>query len=192
MRKATIERRSKETSVRVSVNLDGTGKSDVKTGVRFLDHMLDSLSTHSMVDIRVRASGDLQHHTVEDVALSLGNAISRALGDRRGLTRFGFAVVPMDDALALAALDLVRRPYSSVELGLQRQLLEDAPREDLEHFFSSLATSLEATLHVRVMAGRNDHHKFEAAVKAVALSLRCAATTDSRRRRSTPSSKGMM
>ncbi|HYB45240.1 MAG TPA: imidazoleglycerol-phosphate dehydratase HisB [Nitrososphaerales archaeon] len=192
MRKATVERKSKETSVKVSVNLDGAGKSDVKTGVRFLDHMLDSLSTHSMMDIRVRASGDLQHHTVEDVALSLGNALSKALGDRKGLTRFGFAVVPMDDALALAALDLVRRPYSSVELGLQRPMLEDAPREDLEHFFSSLATALEATLHVRVMEGRNDHHKFEAAVKAVALSLRGAASTDPRRRRSTPSSKGMM
>jgi imidazoleglycerol-phosphate dehydratase len=192
MRKAIAERKSKETSVSVSVNIDGTGKSDVKTGVRFLDHMLDSLSTHSMVDIKVRARGDLQHHTVEDVALTLGNAISKALGDRKGLTRFGFAVVPMDDALALAALDLVKRPYSAVELGIQRPLLEDAPREDLEHFFSSLAIAMGATIHVKVMEGRNDHHKFEAAVKALALALRSASSPDPRRRRSTPSSKGMM
>jgi imidazoleglycerol-phosphate dehydratase len=192
MRKGRVERKSKETTVRVDVDLDGIGKSDVKTGIRFLDHMLDSLSTHSMIDIRVRARGDLQHHTVEDVALSLGSALSKALGDRKGLTRFGFAVVPMDDALALAALDLVRRPYSSVELGLERPLLEDAPREDLVHFFSSLATSLDATLHVKVMYGKNDHHKYEAAVKALALSLRSAASVDPRGRRRTPSSKGMM
>lgn len=191
MRRGTVERSSKETKVKVTVNLDGNGRSDVETGIRFLDHMLDSFSTHSMIDIRVRASGDLQHHVVEDVALSLGNALSKALGDRKSLKRFGFAVVPMDDALALAALDLVRRPYSSIELGLQRPMLEDAPREDLEHFFSSLATSLEATLHVKVMSGRNDHHKFEAAVKATALSLRAAATLDNRRR-GVPSSKGMM
>lgn len=191
MRRGTVERSSKETKVKVTVNLDGDGRSDVETGIRFLDHMLDSFSTHSMIDIRVRASGDLQHHVVEDVALSLGNALSKALGDRKSLKRFGFAVVPMDDALALAALDLVRRPYSSIELGLQRPMLEDAPREDLEHFFSSLATSLEATLHVKVMSGRNDHHKFEAAVKATALSLRAAATLDNRRR-GVPSSKGMM
>lgn len=191
MRRGTVQRSSKETKVKVTVNLDGNGRSDVETGIRFLDHMLDSFSTHSMIDIRVRASGDLQHHVVEDVALSLGNALSKALGDRKSLKRFGFAVVPMDDALALAALDLVRRPYSSIELGLQRPMLEDAPREDLEHFFSSLATSLEATLHVKVMSGRNDHHKFEAAVKATALSLRAAATLDNRRR-GVPSSKGMM
>jgi imidazoleglycerol-phosphate dehydratase len=192
VRKASVERKSRETTVSISVNLDGTGKSDVKTGVRFLDHMLDSFSTHSMVNIRARARGDLQHHVVEDVALTLGSALSEALGDRKGLTRFGFAIVPMDDALALAALDLVRRPYSSVELGIQRPLLEDAPREDLEHFFSSLATSLGATVHVKAMDGRNDHHKFEAAVKALALSFRQAATIDARRRRSTPSSKGTM
>lgn len=192
MRKGVIVRKSRETSVKVTVNLDGSGKTDAKTGVRFLDHMLDSLATHSMIDIGVRARGDLQHHIVEDVALSLGSALSKALGDRKGLTRFGFAIVPMDDALAMAAVDLVRRPYSSVELALERPMLEDAPREDLEHFFSSLATSLEATLHVKVLGGRNDHHKYEAAVKAVALSLRNAAAIDTRRRSSTPSSKGMM
>jgi len=187
-----MARRSKETRVEVSVRLEGKGKSDVRTGVRFLDHMLDSLSTHSMFDISVRAGGDLQHHTVEDVAISLGRAISKALGDRTGVRRFGFSIVPMDDALALAAVDLVRRPFSSVELKLERSALEDAPREDLEHFFSSLATSMEATVHIKVVDGRNDHHKFEAAVKALALSLREAVAPDPGRRRENPSSKGVM
>lgn len=185
-------RRSKETQVEVSVDLNGSGKSDVQTGVKFLDHMLDSFSTHSFVDLRVRAEGDLQHHIVEDVALTLGRGLSKALGDRSGIRRFGHAIVPMDDALVVAAVDLVRRPYSSVEIGLERVMLEDAPREDLEHFFSSMATALEATLHVRVLGGRNDHHKFEAAVKAVALAFRSAAEPDPRRRRRLPSSKGRM
>lgn len=192
MRRGAVDRVSKETKVSVQVNLDGTGKSSSKTGVRFLDHMLDSLATHSLIDIKVRARGDLQHHIVEDVAICLGRAISKALGDRAGIRRFGFSIVPMDDALALAAVDLVKRPYSSVVLRLERTLLEDAPREDLEHFFTSLATSIEATVHVKVLDGKNDHHKFEAAVKALALSLRGAVTPDPRRRSKTPSSKGRM
>lgn len=192
MRRGAVDRVSKETKVSVQVNLDGTGKSSSKTGVRFLDHMLDSLATHSLIDIKVRARGDLQHHIVEDVAICLGRAISKALGDRAGIRRFGFSIVPMDDALALAAVDLVKRPYSSVVLRLERTLLEDAPREDLEHFFTSLATSIEATVHVKVLDGKNDHHKFEAAVKALAVSLRGAVMPDPRRRSKTPSSKGSM
>jgi len=192
LRKGQLERRSKETKVRVVVQLDGRGRSDVDTGVRFLDHMLDSLSTHSLIDITARATGDLQHHTVEDVAITLGRALSEALGNRVGIRRFGFSIVPMDDALALAAVDLVRRPYSSVELKLGRPLIEDAPREDLEHFFTSLATALIATIHVRILEGKNDHHKFEAATKALALSLRDAVRIDPERRRRPPSSKGMM
>jgi imidazoleglycerol-phosphate dehydratase len=173
------------------VTIDGSGDSDSRTGVKFLDHMLDSFSTHSLVDIRVRAKGDLQHHLVEDVALTVGQTLNQALGTRSGIRRFGHAIIPMDDALALAAVDLVKRPYSSVQLGLERVMLEDAPREDLEHFFSSIATSLDSTIHVKVLDGKNDHHKFEAAMKAFALAFRDAATPDSRRSR-TPSSKGKM
>ncbi len=176
----------------MSVTLEGTGKSGAKTGIRFLDHMLGSLAIHGLMDLKVRAEGDLQHHTVEDVAIALGKALSKALGDRAGIRRFGFSIVPMDDALALAAVDLVRRPYSSVNLKIERPMLEDAPREDLEHFFASMATALEATIHVRILEGRNDHHKFEAAIKAFALSLRDAVRVDPQRRRKTPSSKGMM
>jgi imidazoleglycerol-phosphate dehydratase len=193
-RSGEVTRKTKETDITVRVELDGTGRAEAKTGVAFLDHMLHSLATHSLIDITVRAKGDLQHHTVEDVGITLGKAIGEALGDRAGIRRFGDAVVPMDDALALAAVDLVKRPFSVLDLKLQRVILEDAPREDLEHFFGSLAQALEATVHIKVLEGSNDHHKFEAAVKAFALALREAAAPDPRRAkmRGPPSSKGSM
>ena len=194
-RSAEVNRKTKETDISVRVRLDdGTGKSDAKTGVGFLDHMIDSLATHSLIDITVRAKGDLKHHVVEDVAITLGKAIGKALGDRVGIRRFGDAIVPMDDGLALAAVDLVKRPYSAVDLKLQRVMLEDAPREDLEHFFGSIAQALEATVHIKVLDGSNDHHKFEAAIKAFALALREAIAPDPRRAkiRAPPSSKGSM
>ncbi|HUK75657.1 MAG TPA: imidazoleglycerol-phosphate dehydratase HisB, partial [Nitrososphaerales archaeon] len=180
-RSALVTRKTKETDITVRVSLDGTGRAEARTGVAFLDHMLHSLATHSLVDVTVTAKGDLQHHTVEDVAITLGKALSQALGDRVGIRRFGDAVVPMDDALALASVDLVKRPYSVLDLKLERVMLEDAPREDLEHFFGSIAQALEATIHVKVLEGSNDHHKFEAAVKAFALALREAAAPDPRR-----------
>ena len=192
MRSAQLERKTKETSVQVSVSLDGMGAFETETGIRFLDHMIQSLSTHSLVDIEVKASGDLQHHIVEDVALTLGSALNKALGDRKGIRRFGYAIVPMDDALALAAVDLVRRPYSSIQFMLERPTIEDTPREDLEHFLPSLSTTLEATIHVKVLDGRNDHHKIEAGVKSFALALRDAIAPDPRRSQQLPTSKGMM
>jgi len=192
MRKARVSRKTKETDITVEVDVDGTGVARARTGVRFLDHMIDSLATHGLMDIEVKAKGDLTHHTVEDVAITLGKALSQALGDRKGIRRFGDAVVPMDDGLALAAVDLVKRPYSVVDLGLERVVLEDAPREDLEHFFGSLAQALEATVHVKILEGSNDHHKFEACVKAFALAVREAASLDPRRAKRTPSSKGAM
>jgi imidazoleglycerol-phosphate dehydratase len=193
-RSAEVTRKTKETDISIRVNIDGTGKSEANTGIGFLDHMLDSLSTHSLMDVTVRAKGDLRHHIVEDVAITLGKAMAKALGDRAGIRRFGDATVPMDDGLALAAVDLVKRPYSAVDLKLERVMLEDAPREDLEHFFGSIAQALEATIHIKVLDGSNDHHKFEAAVKAFALALREAAAPDPRRAktRAPPSSKGSM
>ena len=192
MRSAQLERKTKETSVQVSVSLDGMGAVETETGIRFLDHMIQSLSTHSLVDIEVKASGDLQHHIVEDVALTLGSALNKALGDRKGIRRFGYAIVPMDDALALSAVDLVRRPYSSIQFMLERSTIEDTPREDLEHFLPSLSTTLEATIHVKVLDGRNDHHKIEAGVKSFALALRDAIAPDPRRSQQLPTSKGLM
>jgi imidazoleglycerol-phosphate dehydratase len=192
LRRAKINRKTKETQIDVQVDIDGSGIGDSKTGVKFLDHMLDAFTAHSLIDLRVRAKGDLQHHLVEDVALAVGQALSSALGDRSGIARFGSAVIPMDDALALVAVDLVKRPYASVQLGLERVMVEDAPREDLEHFFVSLITSLGSTIHVKVLDGKNDHHRYEAAVKGLAVAFRAAATYDSRRGGKTPSSKGRM
>ena len=192
MRSAQFERKTKETQVEVTVALDGKGITLCRTGVRFLDHMLDSFATHSSIDLEVKAQGDLQHHIVEDVALALGSALNKALGERAGINRFGQAIVPMDDALALAAIDLVRRPFVSIQLQIERTMLEDVPREDLEHFLHSLSTSLEATVHVKVLDGRNDHHKVEAAFKAFARAFGDAIAPDPRRSSRLPTSKGVM
>ena len=192
MRNAEIDRRTKETHIQVSVKLDGKGSAVTQTGIRFLDHILNSLATHSFIDLEVKAEGDLQHHVVEDVALALGSALNKALGDRNGIRRFGYSIVPMDDALALAAVDLIRRPFASVQLQVERTMLEDTPREDLEHILPSLSTALEATVHVKVLEGRNDHHKVEAAFKAFAMALGSAIAMDPRRSQQVPSSKGVM
>ena len=192
MRSAQIERKTKETHVQINVALDGKGSTSNRTDVRFLDHLLDSFATHSLIDLEVKAEGDLQHHIVEDVALALGSALNKALGDRAGINRFGYAIVPMDEVLALAAVDLVRRPFASIHLQLERAMLEDAPREDLEHFLPSLSTTLEGTVHVKVLEGRNDHHKMEAAFKAFARAFGSAISFDPRRSSQLPSSKGVM
>jgi imidazoleglycerol-phosphate dehydratase len=191
MRTEEVYRKTKETEVRVKVNLDGSGKVEVKTGVPFLDHMVTSLATHSMIDITAKVTGDLRHHSVEDLAIGLGEALSKALGTREGIARFGYAAAPMDCSLAFAAIDLVKRPYFKIDLKLRGKKIEDMPTEDINHFFESLATSLCANVHVYVQYGSNDHHKAEAAVKALALSLRQAVAIDPRRK-GVPSSKGVI
>jgi imidazoleglycerol-phosphate dehydratase len=191
MRKAEVYRKTKETKVSVKVNLDGEGKADADTGVPFLDHMVTSLATHSLIDITAKVTGDLRHHSVEDLAIGLGEALNKALGNREGITRFGYAAAPMDCSLAFAAVDLVKRPYFKIDLKLRGKKIEDMPTEDINHFFESLATSLCANAHVFVQYGSNDHHKAEAAVKALALSLRQAVAIDPRRK-GVPSSKGVI
>lgn len=191
MRKEEVYRRTKETEVQVSVNLDGEGKATADTGVAFLDHLITSLATHSMIDITAKVKGDLRHHAVEDLAIGLGEALNKALGSREGIARFGYAAAPMDCSLAFAAVDLVKRPYFKVDLKLRGKKIEDMPTEDLNHFFESLATSLCANVHIFVQYGSNDHHKAEAAVKALALALRQAAAADPRRK-GVPSSKGVI
>jgi imidazoleglycerol-phosphate dehydratase len=191
MRSEGVYRKTKETEVKVKVNLDGEGKATVNTGVSFLDHMITSLAIHSLIDITASVKGDLVHHLVEDLALGLGGALNKALGTREGIARFGNAAAPMDCSLALAAVDLVLRPYFKVDLKLRGKKVEDMPTEDINHFFESLATALQANVHVFVEYGSNDHHKAEAAVKALALSLRQAVTLDPRRK-GVPSSKGAM
>jgi imidazoleglycerol-phosphate dehydratase len=191
MRKDEMHRKTKETEASVKVNLDGEGKSDADTGVPFLDHMVTSLATHSMIDITAKVKGDLRHHSVEDLAIGLGEALNKALGTREGIARFGYAAAPMDCSLALAAVDLVKRPYFKIDLKLRGKKIEDMPTEDINHFFESLATSLCANVHVFVQYGSNDHHKAEAAVKALALSLRQAVAIDPKRK-GVPSSKGVI
>lgn len=192
-RKAELSTETKETKIKVSVNLDGTGKSAVSTGTKFLDHMIAGFATHSLIDVELKATGDLRHHIIEDSGLALGKCLSKALGERKGIVRFGSAFVPMDESLAFAAVDLVKRTYFvSSDLGVKRNVVEDLPREDLEHFFRSLCDSLGCTMHLRLEYGSNDHHKIEACFKALALALRKAVELDTKRQSMIPSSKGSM
>jgi len=191
MRTATVERKTRETEISATVTLEATGVTRIRTRLGFLKHLLDLLGHHSLCDLEVTAEGDLLHHIVEDTALTVGEAIHRALGNREGICRFGWATVPLDDALASASVDLARRPYAVVDLKIERDILEDMPREDIYHFVRSLATALEATVHVVVHYGQNDHHKVEAGIKALALALRQAVALDPRRT-GVPSSKGVI
>jgi imidazoleglycerol-phosphate dehydratase len=190
---ALVETKTKETQIKVSINLDGTGKHTVSTGAKFLDHMISSFSTHSLFDIDVNATGDLKHHIVEDTAIAVGKCIFDALGDRNGIRRFGSALVPMDETLVFASVDLVKRRYfvaSNIEI--KSNSVEDLPREDALHFLSSLCDSIQCTMHLKIEYGSNDHHKVEALFKALALALRAAAESDPRRDQMVPSSKGAM
>jgi imidazoleglycerol-phosphate dehydratase len=191
MRVNEVYRKTRETEVLVKVNLDSEGKADIDTGVPFLNHLMTSLATHSLVDITAKVKGDLKHHAVEDLAICLGEALSKALGSREGINRFGYAAVPMDCSLAFSAVDLVKRPYSKIDLKLRGKKVEDMPSEDICHFLETLATSLSANIHIWVEYGSNDHHKAEAAIKALALSLKQAVALDPRRK-GIPSSKGVI
>jgi len=191
MRTAEVNRKTLETEVYVKVNLDSVGKADVGTGIAFLDHLIATLAFHSLIDVELSVKGDLKHHIAEDVAICLGQAIRKALGDGDGLTRFGFAAVPMDCSLAFSAIDLAKRPYAKIDLKLRGKKIEDMSCEDIHHFLETLATSMQANIHVWTQYGANDHHKAEAAIKALALSLRQAITIDPRRK-SVPSVKGVI
>jgi imidazoleglycerol-phosphate dehydratase len=191
MRTAKVSRETRETRISVEVNIDGNGRSSVDTEVKFLTHMIELLATHSLFDITVHARGDLVHHLVEDLALTLGQAFKEALGDRAGIVRFGYAMVPLDEALAYASVDLAKRPYNVIDLKIDRNGVEDMAREDIYHFARSLTTTLEATIHIIVQHGENDHHKIESGIKALALALRQAVAYDPRRS-GVPSSKGVM
>lgn len=176
-RNATYSRTTHETTVNATVNIDGAGEADIRTGIGFLDHLFTALAKHSGVDVSLASTGDLHvddHHTAEDCALALGAAIDRALGDRRGFARFGHAYAPMDEALARAVVDLSGRPSSVVELGLRREAIGGLSCENISHVVTSLATTLRASVHVDVLRGVNDHHRAEAAFKALALALRLA------------------
>ncbi len=191
MRTDEVYRKTRETEVTIKANLDGEGKVEVGTGISFFDHLITSFATHSLIDLSAKVKGDLKHHSIEDLAIGLGEALSKALAGREGIIRFGYAVVPMDEAVAFAAIDLVKRPYAVIDLKLRGKKIEDMATEDIIHFFETLAISLSANIHVWVQYGGNDHHKAEAAIKALALSLKQAIALDPRRK-GIPSSKGVI
>lgn len=193
LRAAKISRVTNETSINVSINLDGTGKSTVSTGIGFLDHMLTALSKHSRFDVEIDCKGDTwidDHHTTEDCALALGEAFDKALGDRKGITRFGSAYAPLDEALSRAIIDISSRAHSEVDLKLVRPMVGELSCEMITHFFESFASAARVTLHVDVIHGRNDHHRAEASFKALAIALRNAVKYDETA--GVPSTKGVL
>jgi imidazoleglycerol-phosphate dehydratase len=193
-RRAEIKRKTLETEIALELTLDGEGRAEVKTGIGFLDHMLAALARHARFDLRLSCEGDLEvddHHSVEDTALALGQALDNALGERRGIARFGFAYAPLDEALARAVVDLSGRPAAVVNLGLEREALGQLACENVPHFFASLATTGRMALHVDVLRGANDHHRVEAAFKALALALRQAVRIEGPED-AVPSTKGVL
>lgn len=190
---ASITRETKETKIKVDLNLDGTGKSNIDTGLKFFDHMLEQIARHGLVDLDIYCKGDLEideHHTIEDVAITLGETITKALGDKKGIERYSF-VVPMDEAQSTVAIDLSGRPYLVFDVPLKREYVGDFPTEMLEHFFYSLTMNLKATLHV-TCKGDNDHHKIEACFKGFARTLKAAIEQNGRIKNQIPSSKGSL
>ena len=195
MRRALIDRRTTETQISLSLGLDGKGRYDVGTGIRFLDHMLELFARHGAFDLRVRATGDLdvdQHHTVEDLGIAIGEAVSKALGHRRGINRAGYFVMPMDETLAVAAVDLGGRPHTVVDLKVTASRVGDLQTELVCDFFEGFAIGARANVHLKVMYGRSSHHKIEAAFKAFARALRVACARDARMAVMLPSTKGLL
>ncbi len=192
-RRASIRRNTKETGVSVSVDLDGSGKTSIKTGINFLDHLIVSFGKHGMMDLKVDAKSNdgIEHHLIEDTAIAMGQTIDKALSSRGGITRFSYASVPMDESLAEASIDLVKRPFWKLTLSIKRNRIEDMSKEDLEHFFQSLLQNLNGCIHLTVKYGENDHHKVEAAIKSLAVALRNASSLD-KKQKGIPSTKGSM
>jgi len=188
-RKAKITRETKETSVKVELNIDGKGQSEITTGIRFFDHMLSQLAQHGIFDIKLSATGADQHHVVEDVAISLGKAFNQALEDRRGIVRMAHAVVPMDDTLALVALDIGGRGYAAFEASFNNTSIEKMPSDLIRHFFVSFASEAKLNIHAKVLSGIDDHHKAEALFKALARALDAATRLDERITGRIPSTK---
>ncbi len=192
-RTSKIKRSTKETDVTVSVNLDGTGKTSINTGISFLDHLITAFGKHAMLDLQVKSKSNdkIEHHLIEDTAITIGSAIDKALGNRSGITRFSYASVPMDESLAEASIDLVKRPFSKINLSVKRNNIEGMSKEDIEHFFQSLVQNLNSCIHLTVKYGENDHHKIEAAMKSLAVAFRIASSKD-KKQKGIPSTKGAM
>jgi imidazoleglycerol-phosphate dehydratase len=195
VRQASVERITRETKIRGAVNLDGTGASDVSTGIGFLDHMLEQLARHSLIDLTLRAEGDLHidfHHTTEDTGYVVGEAVAKALGDRRGITRWGDALIPMDETLTRVALDASNRPYLIWKVAFTKPKLGEMDTELFKEWFQAFAQSAGVTLHIETLYGENNHHIVESCYKGLARSLRQAVAIDPRRADQVPSTKGVL
>ena len=195
MRRASIDRRTKETQIRATLNIDGRGRYNISTGIRFLDHMLELFAKHGAFDLELKAEGDLdvdQHHTVEDVGIVLGELFAKALGDRRGINRAGYFVLPMDETLAVVAVDLGGRPSLVYRDLVRVRMVGDLQTELIEDFFGGLANHLGANIHAKVLYGRSSHHKIEAIFKCFARGMRYACSSDRRLRDQLPSTKGLL
>ena len=195
MRRAVIDRRTQETRIRIRIGIEGKGRYEVRTGIRFLDHMLELVARHGGFDLDIRADGDLdvdQHHTVEDLGIGLGEAVSSALGSRRGINRAGYFVMPMDETLGVAAIDLGGRPHAVVDLALKVDRVGDLQSELVTDFFEGFALGARANVHVKVLYGRSSHHHVEAVFKAFGRALRVACARDKQLARMLPSTKGLL
>ena len=195
MRRAVIDRRTRETQIRVRIGIEGKGRYDVHTGIRFLDHMLELVARHGAFDLDILATGDLdvdQHHTVEDLGIALGEAISKALGSRRGINRAGYFIMPMDETLGVAAVDLGGRPHAAIDLALQVDRVGDLQAELIHDFFEGFALGVRGNVHVKVLYGRSSHHHVEAVFKAFGRALRVACSRDKQLARMLPSTKGLL
>lgn len=195
MRRGVIDRKTRETRIAIDLAIEGRGRYDVETGIRFFDHMLELVTRHGAFDLSLRATGDLdvdQHHTVEDVGIALGEALSAALGSRRGINRAGYFVMPMDETLAVAAIDLGGRSHATVDLRLKVRSVGDLQSELVTDFFEGFAQGARANVHVKVLYGRSSHHQVEAIFKAFARALRVACAKDARMLRMLPSTKGLL
>ena len=195
MRRGVIDRKTNETEIRVALTLEGRGRYTVSTGIRFLDHMLELFARHGAFDLEIHAKGDLdvdQHHTVEDLGIALGEAVSKALGDRRGINRAGYFVMPMDETLAVVALDLGGRPHAAVDLKVKVQRVGDLQSELVHDFFEGFAIGARANVHAKVLYGRSSHHHVEAIFKAFARALRVACSKDKQLAKALPSTKGLI
>jgi imidazoleglycerol-phosphate dehydratase len=196
LRRARVDRRTTETQIRLSIDLDGRGRYAVRTGVRFLDHMLELFARHGGFDLTIAANGDLDvdaHHTVEDVGIALGEAVAAALGNKRGINRAGYFLMPMDETLAVAAIDLSGRPFAVVDISkIRAERIGDLPVELVQDFFEGFANSVRANVHLKVLYGRSSHHQVEALFKAFARALRVACAKDRRLAKTLPSTKGLL
>ena len=194
MRKSSVERKTLETEIQVALNLDGTGKKDINTGILFLDHMLDQLASHGYFDLDIKADSKDKdpHHVVEDISLSLGEAFFKALGDKKGIKRYGSAIIPMDEALTLTSIDISGRPFCEFKVPLEEERVNDLETILVKHFFISFANASKMTIHIKLLDGEDTHHKIESVFKSFARSLRTACSIDKEHPDVTPSTKGIL